>query len=160
MARKAERVSLLTDTRLSDTAARIGLVVASKGPGWHEMEISELQAIGYGTLRAVEVTKHLRALVIHGHVAWRAAGRAHGLLVLDPPDAALAHSLSQYGRQRIPADVRTAVMERDKHTCLQCGSTADLQLDHIVPAHLGGASTTENLRVLCGSCNRARNSEQ
>lgn len=56
-------------------------------------------------------------------------------------------------RAHIPAALRDQVMARDGHRCVECGSTYDLTLDHILPWSLGGPDTEENLRVLCRSCN-------
>lgn len=59
-------------------------------------------------------------------------------------------------RERIPADVRRAVFERDGGRCVECSSDFDLQYDHVIPHSLGGASTAANLQVLCASCNRRK----
>ncbi len=59
-------------------------------------------------------------------------------------------------RDRVPALLRAAVLERDHHACLQCGATDDLQMDHIHPWSRGGATTYENLQTLCGPCNRKK----
>ena len=56
-------------------------------------------------------------------------------------------------RQAIPADVRTAVYERDGHRCRTCGATAGLTLDHIHPKSLGGDDSQGNLQTLCRPCN-------
>ncbi len=60
------------------------------------------------------------------------------------------------GRAPIPAEVVRAVIERDGRRCVQCGATEDLQFDHILPVALGGATSVENLQILCGDCNRAK----
>lgn len=60
-------------------------------------------------------------------------------------------------RPHIPLAVRRAVFERDACTCVVCGATEALQLDHHpIPFSRGGPDTAENLRVLCGPCNVAR----
>lgn len=75
---------------------------------------------------------------------------------------ARAHTLlnvEQSARQPqevITREVRRAVFERDGGKCVQCGEKFDLQYDHIIPVALGGASTVENLQLLCGSCNREK----
>jgi 5-methylcytosine-specific restriction endonuclease McrA len=48
------------------------------------------------------------------------------------------------------------VVERDGLRCVQCGAAEDLQFDHILPVALGGATSVENLQILCGDCNRAK----
>lgn len=63
----------------------------------------------------------------------------------------------------IPSGVKNEVMLRDKGRCQYkspqgkpCGARAFLQWDHLKPFALGGASTTDNLQLLCASHNRYR----
>lgn len=56
-------------------------------------------------------------------------------------------------REHIPREVRRAVFERDRGRCVVCGSGFDLQYDHVIPHTRGGASTVENLQILCAPCN-------
>src|SRR6185369_9333471 len=64
-------------------------------------------------------------------------------------------------REPIPVADRREVWKRDGGRCTwcaqdgrRCGSTWKLELDHIVPAALGGPSTVENLRLRCRSHNQ------
>jgi hypothetical protein len=63
--------------------------------------------------------------------------------------------------RHIPAEVKRAVWTRDGGRCQWpvmsggvCGSTRQLELDHIVPVARGGASTVANLRVTCRQHNQ------
>jgi hypothetical protein len=56
----------------------------------------------------------------------------------------------------IPADLRILVWERDQGTCVDCGSSQDLQFDHIIPVSMGGGTSEDNLQILCGPCNRGK----
>jgi hypothetical protein len=52
--------------------------------------------------------------------------------------------------------VKEEVFERDGGQCVKCGSTRDLQYDHVIPYTRGGGSTAANMQLLCGDCNRAK----
>jgi 5-methylcytosine-specific restriction endonuclease McrA len=59
-------------------------------------------------------------------------------------------------REVISRQVRLAVFERDGGRCVECGSGFDIQYDHVIPFSMGGASTVENLQILCADCNRRK----
>ena len=59
-------------------------------------------------------------------------------------------------RQPVPREVRRAVFERDGGRCVDCGSSFDLQYDHVIPVALGGAGTVENVQLLCAPCNQGK----
>jgi hypothetical protein len=48
------------------------------------------------------------------------------------------------------------VFERDKHQCVECGSTYWLQLSHDVPLGQGGSDTEENTHCRCITCHTKR----
>ncbi|MDQ0865708.1 HNH endonuclease [Arthrobacter globiformis] len=60
------------------------------------------------------------------------------------------------GRRPIPEDVKVYVLNRDAGSCRACGSTAEIQYDHIIPLAMGGSNNAENLQILCGPCNRSK----
>jgi 5-methylcytosine-specific restriction endonuclease McrA len=59
-------------------------------------------------------------------------------------------------REPIPRDVRLVVWQRDGGRCVQCAGDFELQYDHVIPFSMGGASSVENLQLLCADCNRAK----
>lgn len=59
-------------------------------------------------------------------------------------------------RSTIPTDRRRQAFERDGGRCVECGSNFDLQYDHNLPVARGGATTIENLQLLCAECNRRK----
>jgi 5-methylcytosine-specific restriction endonuclease McrA len=40
--------------------------------------------------------------------------------------------------------------------CLQCGSSNDIELDHIIPLKRGGTNWITNIQPLCRACNRSK----
>jgi 5-methylcytosine-specific restriction endonuclease McrA len=52
--------------------------------------------------------------------------------------------------------VKEEVFERDSGQCVKCGSTRELQYDHVIQYSRGGSNTAANIQLLCGDCNRAK----
>ena len=53
----------------------------------------------------------------------------------------------------ISVDARLFVWQRDGGACRNCGSTSNLHFDHVIPRSWGGASTADNVQLLCRNCN-------
>lgn len=53
-------------------------------------------------------------------------------------------------------ELRRTVFERDGWQCVYCGSSDNLEADHIVPLSKGGRSTLDNLSAACKSCNSSK----
>ena len=48
---------------------------------------------------------------------------------------------------------RNRIYRRDNHTCVYCGSTRNLTLDHVIPKSRGGKNEWTNLVTSCSKCN-------
>jgi 5-methylcytosine-specific restriction endonuclease McrA len=59
-------------------------------------------------------------------------------------------------RGHIPSDLRLVIWAKYKGACANCGISSELQFDHVIPVALGGATSEENLQILCGPCNRRK----
>jgi hypothetical protein len=59
-------------------------------------------------------------------------------------------------RRPISDCIRAVVLVRDGGRCRRCGSTRNLEIDHIVPICKGGNSEELNLQTLCRRCNRRK----
>lgn len=62
----------------------------------------------------------------------------------------------KYGREAIPRNVRDEVWRRDGGRCIECGTNAKLEYDHIIPVSRGGSNTARNIQLLCETCNRRK----
>ncbi|HRQ89415.1 MAG TPA: HNH endonuclease [Bacteroidia bacterium] len=62
----------------------------------------------------------------------------------------------QTERSPIPEAVRSEVWRRDKGCCVECGIKQNLQFDHIIPVSRGGATSVQNLQLLCRTCNQRK----
>jgi 5-methylcytosine-specific restriction endonuclease McrA len=59
-------------------------------------------------------------------------------------------------REAIPERVRHEVWRRDRGACVECGSRARLEFDHVIPVSRGGSNTPRNLELRCEPCNRRK----
>jgi hypothetical protein len=71
------------------------------------------------------------------------------------------HAEATRTSRRISTELKDLVLERDGYRCAyksaegkRCGSTVDLEIDHVVPFGSGGGNNISNLRTVC----RAHNS--
>ena len=100
------------------------------------LELSVKKGSGYyhQTPRPLVLAATLNALV-----------RAHRRLKLLPQTERASRS--------IPQKVKLEVWHHDAGKCVQCGDSNYLEYDHVIPHSLSGASTTNNLQLLCRRCN-------
>ena len=59
--------------------------------------------------------------------------------------------------------IRDRILIRDCYTCQVCGRVdpgPGLEVDHIVPLHLGGKEDDSNRHVLCHSCHKEKSEKE
>ncbi|WP_035920608.1 TerD family protein [Frankia sp. QA3] len=56
----------------------------------------------------------------------------------------------------IPQAVKAEVWQRDGGACVQCQATEYLEFDHVIPHSRGGATSVNNLQLLCRRCNQEK----
>lgn len=67
--------------------------------------------------------------------------------------------MSKTPRINIPKSVRDYVLQRNNYQCQSCGkqtTTAQLNIDHIIPLAKGGTNDISNLQVLCSRYNQKK----
>ena len=62
-------------------------------------------------------------------------------------------SICRVERAKVSNKMRFAIYNRDGNRCRKCGSTRNLEIDHIFPISRGGKSEYSNLQTLCHQCN-------
>ncbi|MBU3715204.1 MAG: HNH endonuclease [Ferruginibacter sp.] len=69
----------------------------------------------------------------------------------------IALSICCFSQNRyISQTTKKIVYTRDGGICRCCGSSANLEYDHIMPFSCGGSSEVSNIQLLCRSCNRSK----
>lgn len=65
-------------------------------------------------------------------------------------------STSAYGSRKEWAVIAEEIKRADGYKCRKCGSTTNLQVDHIIPIAQGGQTVKSNLWTLCLDCHIKR----
>lgn len=68
-------------------------------------------------------------------------------------DREIWDAICRVERGKVTNKIRFAIFKRDGERCRICGSTYNLEIDHIRPISKGGKSTFDNLQTLCHRCN-------
>ena len=76
------------------------------------------------------------------------------LAVPVPTVVRLAHFVRVPYRREVPL-TRRAVLDRDAHDCVYCGTRADT-IDHVRPRSRGGAHVWTNVVAACARCNHRK----
>lgn len=123
--------------RKSDLAGEIYHAFLELVPYWHQHYAAAIDAYGH------DLSKNDVREIIAGRKKFQPSR----------PRSPVARP--EYSRQ-IPARLRQAVLKRDGGSCMKCGSTRDLEIDHVIPIAKGGLTVMENLQVLCARHNRSK----
>nr|WP_274521145.1 TerD family protein [Nocardia seriolae] len=113
--------------------------IGSIRPEYDTVVIQATTARGGGTYRVPD--PEYVAAVLEGAV--RIANRQ----ILAPGDR---------DSRAIPNHVKNQVWQRDAGKCVECGAQEYLEFDHVIPWSRGGASSVDNLQILCRRCNLAK----
>ncbi|MFE3029245.1 TerD family protein [Nocardia tengchongensis] len=62
----------------------------------------------------------------------------------------------QRDSRAIPQEMKSRVWQRDGGKCVECGAQEYLEFDHVIPWSRGGATSIDNLQILCRGCNLAK----
>jgi len=104
-------------------------------------------------------TKRALALVLAGKAEIIMNGRGYlrsGSAEFEIPSVIKLSTMIRRPRPRVSLSKRE-VLRRDNYTCQYCGrKSRHLTIDHVVPRHLGGPHSWENLVAACPSCNRQK----
>ena len=77
-------------------------------------------------------------------------------IIFNPDNFYYEDVSARYSWQLVSKKTRPEVLARDGNICRQCGSTQNLEVDHIIPLARGGSNELDNLQVLCRTCNRKK----
>jgi hypothetical protein len=94
--------------------------------------------------------------LVHGLIGAVIAAAVAGGLVLLWRWRGAGQAVAAPVRQAIPERVRHEVWRRDRGSCVECGSRARLEFDHIIPVARGGSNTVRNIELRCEPCNRRK----
>lgn len=71
-------------------------------------------------------------------------------------DNEVFESICRVEKGKVTRKMKDAIIKRDGGHCLKCGSTEDLEIDHIVPIFKYGKTEYDNLQTLCHKCNEEK----
>ena len=127
--------------------------VLETGP---EAELDSVPPEGRSTWRAATYQYAFRALtLLVGASLWIADSTIQLMLLLQQNSRRFAPT----ERRAWPRGLKQQLMRRQNSRCAYCGNRFSVQyfdIDHMVPAAIGGSNDASNLQVLCGPCNRRK----
>jgi len=104
-------------------------------------------------------TRRAVVMILTGKASLVSNGRGYIQTVsrsLQRPSVIRLGTMIRRPRPRVTLN-RREVFRRDGYTCQYCGTrTGSLTLDHVIPKHLGGEHSWENLVTACSACNHLK----
>lgn len=89
----------------------------------------------------------------------RPCGKRHSLrLICKECKQSRVSASKNRSRNPIIPHLREWIIDRDGNRCIECDTSEDLTVDHIVPVILGGKTNPDNLQTLCRPCNSRKGS--
>lgn len=148
-----KRGEVLTQGRLIVTSRRLFFISAT---GTSETALSRVIRVTWYKKFLGKASVFLESSGRHGNAKYllndaeNVAGIIHQLIQIQN-----RHIIptAPHASRQIPQHVKTAVYQRDQGRCVQCGSDQYLEFDHVIPWSKGGASTIDNIQLLCRKCN-------
>ena len=118
-----------------------------------DLSLSTLEAKQFGKQR-VNKAKQTKANLISDDVSKRKNTALPLTPVVAGVETVAVNSANSMNPRYIPKSMKHHIWQRDRGSCVNCGSRRNINYDHIRPVAHGGASTPENLRLLCFQCNQ------
>jgi len=151
--RVTARGEVLTQGRLIVTSRRLFFISAE---GTSETALTRVIRVTWYKKFLGQASIFLESSGRHGNAKYllkdaeNVAGMIHQLIQIQNRHIIPA---ALHASRQIPQHVKAAVYQRDQGRCIQCGSDQYLEFDHIIPWSKGGASSVDNLQLLCRGCN-------
>ncbi len=97
------------------------------------------------------IMTHKAEVVVNGRGFIRTSSRE-----LEAPSVIRLRYMVKRPRPRLALSKRE-ILRRDNFTCQYCGKkSTNLTIDHVLPRHMGGKHSWENLAAACPACNRRK----
>jgi hypothetical protein len=173
--RRAENIGMVHRVNLFTRRGRVQLTLGRHtyfvGPKLRKEELHEVFAQSDRRPAYVGTVKERQYWWFRGRWFWDNDGLSADdvFALLETRDRRQAASLARaqtlayapeqpvrYRRSAVPAEVRHFVWARDGGRCTDCGSTNEIQYDHVIPVSRGGSNEPANIQILCGPCNRRK----
>ena len=132
----------------------------------HKVNLQEIFGLNYDEFLSLNNSAALRALEkgadlgdVDTYIAIKEFNKWIEQNELDIEPKEESASVLDNRTRHISQEVKDDVWNRDGGECIQCGSSENLEFDHIIPFSEGGANTYRNIQLLCQPCNRTKSNK-